>query len=325
MKILAVDDDPIILELLSELLASFGEHEMTTALCAAEALDELSKTPTPFDCFLLDIQMPGIDGIQLCEILRDIPVYARAPIVMITAMSDKRYIDAAFSAGATDYVNKPFDIMELHGRINVIESIVAERRGRTDKIFAVKQAGKAQPRKQHIDLHEPVAINEVDGVIEYFALENYLTQLSRGAMFGSTVFAFNIRGIEKLHRETTSFEFQGLIADVSEAISESLKPHQFLISYAGNGTFACVTEGGWKPDMKLLTSEIDWTLSQMDLHRNGGEPLTIRVCAGHPVRLIWRSGQGAMDALIEAHASAEEASIKLEKELDHIWFLGETA
>ena len=124
MRILSVDDDPIILELLVAVLASMGHTEVTTAESAVEAFEIIKNDPEPFDCFLLDIQMPEIDGIQLCKSLRFIPEYKRTPILMITAMSDKAYIERAFASGATDYVTKPFDIVELGARIKVAESLV---------------------------------------------------------------------------------------------------------------------------------------------------------------------------------------------------------
>ncbi|MFK5998799.1 MAG: response regulator, partial [Rhodobacterales bacterium] len=67
MRILSVDDDPIILELLAAVLVSMGHTDVTTAGSATEALEIVKDDPEPFDCFLLDIQMPGIDGIQLCK------------------------------------------------------------------------------------------------------------------------------------------------------------------------------------------------------------------------------------------------------------------
>ena len=68
MKILAVDDDPIILELLTQFVASFGKHALVTAGSGNEALDLLaSDTKAGFDCFMLDIQMPGMDGMELAR------------------------------------------------------------------------------------------------------------------------------------------------------------------------------------------------------------------------------------------------------------------
>lgn len=323
MKILAVDDDPIILELLGEFMLLLGDHELTKAESALEAIDILRQPGAEnFDCFLFDIQMPGMDGVELTRTLRDTKRFADTPILMLTAMAEKRYVDNAFAAGATDYVTKPFEIEELQARIQSIEELVAKRRTRTGKVFAAKSVAD---QAHSIELYEPISIYDVDGVIEYLAMENYVEQLSRSALFGSTTFAFTIREIEKLHATLSPFEFYSLISDVAEIISDSLAGHQFLMSYAGNGTFVCVTESGWRPDTERLKDAINLALSRTELYDNKGQRLEPRVCAGEAVRLIWKSGGSVMDALATAHASAEEACVAFEKSKYDFWTVGQSA
>ncbi|MCB1355908.1 MAG: response regulator, partial [Maritimibacter sp.] len=84
MKILAVDDDSIILGLLTEVLERAEYGEVQTCTSAERALEVIAETKVPFDCFLLDIQMGGMDGIGLCARIRDMPKYARTPILMLT-------------------------------------------------------------------------------------------------------------------------------------------------------------------------------------------------------------------------------------------------
>ncbi|EAR50327.1 hypothetical protein OG2516_07268 [Oceanicola granulosus HTCC2516] len=316
MKILAVDDDPIILELLTEIIGTIGDHDLHTADSAVEALERIADGEE-FDCFLLDIQMPRMDGIELVREIRAYEGLRRTPILMITAMSEKRYIDSAFAAGATDYVTKPFEMNELTARINLVDGLVTERRRHTAKLFAT-EAAHAQAR---VPLHEPFDIRDVDGVIEFQALENYLMQLSRKALFGSSVFAFTIRRVEELYAKMSEFDFQCMIVDVSEAISDCLKPHQFLISYVGNGTFACVTEGGWTPDLKYFLDHMHRVIREMELHLSTGEPLNVRVAPGRVMRLTWHAGDRAIEALAEAHSSAEDAAREAERKLDDIWFM----
>jgi CheY-like chemotaxis protein len=329
MKILAVDDDPIILELLTQFVDAIGDHEITTALSGSEALEiARSSGAVPFDCFLFDIQMPHMDGVQLTKEIRALALYADTPILMLTAMTDKRYVDAAFSAGATDYVTKPFEIMELKARIGLIEGLVEARQSRTKKIFAAQNVSKsALPNEtvETLELFEPISVYDVDNVIDFTAMENYVAQLSRGALFGSTTFAFTIRKIAQHHQCMSAFEFSSLISDVAEIISDVLVGRQYLMSYAGSGTFVCVTESGWRPNMSALMDTVNLSLSRTELFNNSGELLHVRVSAGEPVRLIWKSQNSVMEAISEAYISAENASAAHERSMNDLWLVEQRA
>ncbi|WP_417770427.1 response regulator [Stappia sp.] len=304
MRILAVDDDPIILDVLTEVLATLGHTDVTVAESAAEALQKVA-TPQAFDCILLDVQMPNMDGIQLCSALRNMRRYERTPILMITAMSDKSYIDRAFAAGATDYVTKPFDIQEIGARVRVAETLVTERRNLTDKVSVVKKIRDTQTAQKTFSLLDRIPVRDVDGVIEFIALENYILQLSRGSLFGSSVVAFHIPGIERIYENATAFDFQCLITDVAEAVTDALRPSQFLVSYGGNGTFVAVVEAGFRPEVATLQGEIDDILEGMELCYSDGRPIMFNVKVGAPVRLSLRSGRGAIEALRQACSNAE--------------------
>ena len=89
MKILAVDDEPFILELLPMLAAKSGFPDVTTAHSGDLALETLVQASAPFDCLLLDINMPGMDGIELCSRVRQLDRYEKTPILMLTAMSER--------------------------------------------------------------------------------------------------------------------------------------------------------------------------------------------------------------------------------------------
>ncbi len=121
MKILAVDDDEILLELLAATLQMLGYAEVTTAGSASDALQIIGAEKQPFDCLLFDIQMPEMDGIQLCSIVKSMEPYKQVPVIMITAMTDRSFVDRAFAAGAVDYVTKPFDELELGTRLRIAE------------------------------------------------------------------------------------------------------------------------------------------------------------------------------------------------------------
>ncbi len=323
MRILAVDDDPIILEILDAIVAQMPEFELTSAPGSDEALEVIANSETPFDCFLLDIQMPVKDGVQLCAEIRTIDQYRLTPIVMITAMSDKRYIDSAFAAGATDYLTKPFDIGEVQTRIRIAHQRTQSVMSLEESLYvSSRTAYKVNATDGKVNILDPISIFDVDGLVEPNALTNYLTQLSRGNLFGSGVFAISIRRIEELHERCSGFEFESMIADVAEAISDCLKPEQFLMAYGGNGTFDCVIHGGYKPDLRGLVNRINLQIQRMDLRFSNGDPLELRVACGAFLRLVWRATGSICDALADAHQSAEREAMDIEKRLDDFWFTG---
>jgi CheY-like chemotaxis protein len=323
MKILAVDDDPIILELLKHALQIVGDHTLVTAESGFDAL-EIAKDHghDPFDCCLFDIQMPQMDGIVLARKIRSVHGYADTPVLMLTAMSDKRYIDAAFTAGATDYVTKPFEISELKARLGLVEGLVQARQAKTRKIFTVKAAEQSismDAPPEALELYEPISLYDVDNMIDYSAMGNYVEQLSRNALLGSTAFAFSIRKIDSFHKSMSAFEFYCLISDTAEVISDTLQSRQFVMSYAGNGTFVCITESGWRPDMTKLMDAINLSLSQTELFDNSGKQVEPRVSAGDAVRLVWKSGSSIMEAVAQAHTNAEDATEAHDRAMNNLW------
>jgi CheY-like chemotaxis protein len=310
MKILAVDDDPIILSLLEAYFGSFRNHDVTMAASGAEALQLLVQAGTDvFDCFMLDIQMPEMDGIELTRRIRKQLKYRDTPIIMLTVMSQKTNIDEAFAAGATDYATKPFEIRDLNARIGMAEALVSARkvnpfRNRIAQHFddtAGSLANKAL-------LHEAFAIWGVDNVIDYPAMENYVTQLSRSALLGSTVFALTIRQIGDYHKALSRNTFHGMIEDSAKIISECLVERQNLITYAGNGTFVCIVESGYLPDMRELMDTLNIAFSNREVYRSGEERLHPRVSAGRSIRLVWRKGAEVLNALSDVQASAIAAA-----------------
>jgi CheY-like chemotaxis protein len=266
--------------------------------------------------------MPQMDGVELTRRVRTMDGHRRTPIIMITAMSDKSYIDNAFQAGANDYVTKPFDVVDLHSRLKLAERRIEKAKSGASKIFvSSRSAHELEANRDQINLLSPISIFDVDGLIDLDSMENYVAQLTRSAQYGSGVFALNIRRIADLHAKCTKLDFEGLIADTAEAISDCMAGTQFLLSYAGNGTYICVVEGGFRPDMSYLVDQINLHIHHMGLAFSSGEEMRVRLAAGDFIRLIWRDSKGAREALGKAHVSAEEASERVEKAQDDFWYL----
>ena len=109
-KILCVDDDPINLALLEAFLQQ-KDYIILKAQGGAEALEMMNVQAV--DLVLLDVMMPGIDGFEVCRIIKNNPVMNHIPVVMVTALADKQSRLRGLEAGADDFLNKPVDSIEL--------------------------------------------------------------------------------------------------------------------------------------------------------------------------------------------------------------------
>lgn len=109
-KILIVDDEKGVVSLLKDYFTLNG-YETITAENGAQAIDQIGKKP---DLILLDVNMPDMDGIAVCEKIRD---YVTCPILFLTAKIEDSDKIKGFAAGGDDYIIKPFSIDELGARV----------------------------------------------------------------------------------------------------------------------------------------------------------------------------------------------------------------
>ncbi|MCK6639268.1 MAG: response regulator transcription factor [Bacteroidia bacterium] len=116
-RILLVDDEPDIIEFLSYNLKKEGYH-VFTALTGEEGI-AVARKETPH-LILLDVMMPGIDGIEVCKELRGIPGMDSVIIAFLTARSEDYSHIAGFEAGADDYISKPIKPRVLLSRIKAL-------------------------------------------------------------------------------------------------------------------------------------------------------------------------------------------------------------
>jgi len=116
-KILVVDDNEINLKLLTKVL-EMGGYQVITARSAKDAI-QLIQENRP-NLALLDVMMPDMDGYELCSTLRQPPIHAAFPIVMLTALNDERERSLALKAGANDLWGKPFEMDEMRSRLEAL-------------------------------------------------------------------------------------------------------------------------------------------------------------------------------------------------------------
>lgn len=127
-KILVIDDEKEILKLIENALRK--EHD---TVCKEHFSEADMSTLSRYDLIILDVMMPGEDGFEICERIRDL---VDCPILFLTAKSTDEDVAYGLSIGADDYIRKPFSITELRARVNA-----HLRRERREKSNALERGG----------------------------------------------------------------------------------------------------------------------------------------------------------------------------------------
>jgi CheY-like chemotaxis protein len=305
MRFLAVDDDPAFLAIISEFMAQDGRHEVQTADSAAEALRMAWAAPLAFDAFLLDIQMPGMNGVELCAALRTMQRCRHTPILMVTRMSEREFIDGAFAAGATDYITKPLDPLDWRSRLNMIERLHNERQ-RSAALALQVQSGQARFGRP-VDFEMPIAFSALHNAVEYLALENYLLTLDGRGMFAHAAMGIHVENALHIHNRADPTVYIETMGDVAASIFQGLKAHHCLFSHSGRGDFVVVMPRQAGIGSEGLEFEVNRLLAEFEtVYAADGLPVP-RVRVGPKVRgslFGTRKATGILHQAIEKARSA---------------------
>ena len=230
MRILAVDDDPVILDLLGTALEANGFDNITFAATAEDALELVEVSEVPYDIFLLDIMLPGISGIEVCKSIRTHEEYRATPILMITASRARDMMTRAFEAGATDFVSKPFDTMELITRIKLAAML-------SDGIQRERMNTQTQTelgQLTDLSFDERFDLPAAVGVRDFLTLENNLLRRA-DALYEMSLFSVKIDNALGLFRGSRPAQFRTSVEAVGRAISSVMDTANTRFAYAGRG------------------------------------------------------------------------------------------
>lgn len=187
-KILVVDDEPFIVELVKFNLESAG-YEVITASDGHEALKLIEKEHP--DLIILDIMLPGIDGMEICRALRFKRETRDIPVILLTAKTGEIDKVLGLEMGADDYITKPFSPRELVARVRAVLR-------RTDKKARSEELIKAGPVVIDVDRHEVF----VDGKKKDFTPKEFellkLLASNPGKVFSREYLLENVWGYDYL-------------------------------------------------------------------------------------------------------------------------------
>ena len=129
-KVFAVDDDPVVLDIIAAILAP--DCDLKTFFCAEDCLRQM-ETETP-DFFLLDINLPGMDGFTLCRKIKNDPTLRQTPVTFVSGHDTIEERIKGYDAGGQDFIVKPFEPEELLRKFRVAQNMLLNQRSLAEQI-----------------------------------------------------------------------------------------------------------------------------------------------------------------------------------------------
>jgi CheY-like chemotaxis protein len=301
MKILAVDDDPFILELMPKIAVMANCRGVETVRSGHEALAMLTDAAQPYDCFLLDINMPEMDGITLCTRIRSLPQYRDTPIIMLTAVTDIEHLNLAFRAGASDYTSKPFDIIEFGDRLRIAKAWTAAKR--------------TQSHTQMPDVAGPqtsagavARLADVAALVSPMALQNYLLRIKGPALNKIVVVGIGIEPSPDSPDLQDSPTRTASLVRLASCICDSFAQSNYVMTLLGQGEFVVVSCVDLRIDPVALEADIQTRYDRIDGAH--ARPAGGMVCVGAPVHPALHGTDRARNAVDMAARLARDRAAR---------------
>ncbi|MGB2924798.1 MAG: response regulator [Limnothrix sp.] len=156
-KILIVDDQLNNIQVLIPVLEVHANYSIAYALSGSEALERIEAINP--DLILLDLYMPEMSGLEVCQIIKNNPQHKDTPILFLTASHEDESLVAAFECGAADYVTKPFKMSELLARVEI-------------HLKLRKQTQEIQRNQRKLDaivnnIKDGIVVVDLDGIVRF--------------------------------------------------------------------------------------------------------------------------------------------------------------
>ena len=224
-RVLVVEDDPHIRELV---LLHLGLEGLTT-VSTGDGSDGLQKARTePFDLIVLDVMLPGLDGVTVCGAIRRDSMNSAAPILMLTARREESDKVLGLESGADDYLTKPFGVRELVARVRALlrrAQRAESQAGHRAAITAGALVVDPSRRQARLDGREiELTVHEFDLL--------YLLAANRGIVFSRDALMQRVWGDDT---HITERSVDTLVKRVRRKVETDPANPQFILTVWGTG------------------------------------------------------------------------------------------
>ena len=268
MRILIVDDSEDWRDLTEAALMAAGYDQVATAESAAAAYLKLGVGAPPdngaaaVDLIVLDLVMPEIDGIEACARIRGDARYIDVPVIMVTAASDMDSLSSAFIAGATDYITKPFNRVELLARVRSALKIKAEldrRKSREGELTALMRGAWG----------DRDAGRWIDATTNLFVGTAAEAYLAAGAQSSAerpvSVFALGVDRLDALTASRGRPARDAVLAQVANALAAIGAPIAVIATSYPDGVFVLVAPQLQPASARALGQALRTTVTSLGL------------------------------------------------------------
>ena len=263
MAILLVDDSVDDCWLVEVYLKS-SNYAVVTTNSAKEALQYLKRLTegeplVPIDLILLDIKMPGLDGLDACTRIKSLKPFEAVPILMVSADTTSGTIQLAFRRGAVDYIRKPIIKAELLAKVAMVLRIQEEANQRA-------QSQKMAPQKANIQV--PVSIDILTGVMDWWSFDGLFEQEWGRAVREHLPISLLFVALKDFKAFNDTYGYvtgDECLQKFAQAAQETfVQPGQVVARYRG-AEFVVLLCGTGAEDAKSMADHLHNTIEALDL------------------------------------------------------------
>ncbi len=285
LRILAIDDDPLVLDLVKIIAQNASICHFTSASSAEAALAMLDDPNVTFHYLLIDIRMLDMDGIELCQRVRTLQRYRSTPITMLTAVHDIKHMSEAFRAGANDYITKPFDVADLEVRMRSAQN---RHKSATNAHLATENLAAIKPQQLPPNNFEQASRPRRDRrnpLVSELVLSTYLSRLPEKALSGIGVFAVAIDRIEAIPATVLMRWRTELRVDLAAATALAFGSDLAVMAYTQDNDLLVVTHSVSQLVVVQIERDIERYLRSRWSDAGYGFAEKIVVSVGGPVQI----------------------------------------